>query len=70
MTARRHAFGMVEYLFVRVPVQYERGALSSAAYEREVHAHAERGWRLVQIFVENPAAAVTEHVLIFERPRS
>ncbi|WP_425147688.1 DUF4177 domain-containing protein [Deinococcus sp.] len=61
---------MYEYRFVRVPVMYKSVQIDAGGYQEAVRQHAERGWRLVQVLVENPAAIPTEHVLIFERPRT
>ena len=59
---------MTNFKFLRVKVKYNGGTIDSSAYENVVLEHAAQGWDLVQIFVENPAASVTEHVLIFKQP--
>jgi len=53
--------------FVHEPKVYgvENGA---ETYQSVVHELARQGWRLVQVLVEQPAAMVSEYVLIFERP--
>ncbi|MER3482228.1 MAG: DUF4177 domain-containing protein [Meiothermus sp.] len=62
---------MYEYKFVRVPVKFTRSnVLDPATYTEAVTEHAAQGWRLVQILVENPAASVSEYVLIFERQKA
>lgn len=62
---------MFEYTFIQVPVTYGRGMSpepQAAAYENVIHEQARQGWRLVQIFIANPATVPTEYTLIFERP--
>ncbi len=59
---------MNTYTFLRVPVAYTAGQIDPSPYEQAIHDQAARGWDLVQIFVENPAATASEHVLIFRRP--
>ena len=60
---------MTNVKFVRVKVTYKGTAVDSSDYERAVLEHAAQGWDLVQIFVENPAACATEHVLIFKQTK-
>ena len=59
---------MTNFKFVRVKVTYNGVTIDSSAYQNVVLEHAAQGWDLVQIFVENPAACATEHVLIFKQP--
>lgn len=54
-----------DYRFERVDVR--KGA---KAYEDQVHAAADEGWRLVQMLVEQPAAIASAYVLIIERTRT
>jgi hypothetical protein len=61
---------MYEYEFVRVAVKYKGLSIDPSVYELPVRDRAEQGWRLVQLFVENPAQMAVEYVLVFERPRS
>jgi hypothetical protein len=58
---------MFEYQVVTHRVAYEKGGIKRD-YEAVIHERAQQGWRLVQIFIPQPAAVVTEYVLIFERP--
>jgi len=59
---------MFEYKTVRCPAQFSRsGKIDPANYEQTIQQHAKEGYRLVQIFLENPAAIPSEYVLIFER---
>lgn len=59
---------LLEYEFVRSDVVWKRGVVVDAeGYQSIVRERAADGWRLVQILVENPAASVSEYVLIFER---
>ncbi|AKG19993.1 DUF4177 domain-containing protein [Calothrix sp. 336/3] len=60
---------MQEYKFVRVPLNYDQKSTLTSHLEISVNEHAQEGWRLVQILVENPAAVPFEYVVIFERPR-
>jgi hypothetical protein len=65
---------MFEYKFVTVPSDPPRIAgrsrnSVSTPYETVIREQAEQGWRLVQIFVANPAASPSEYVLIFERTK-
>ncbi len=61
---------MSVYRFLRSPVVYRAGRIESAGYEQAIHDLAAEGWELVQIFVEQPAATVSEYVLIFRRATS
>ncbi|MBF6595010.1 MAG: DUF4177 domain-containing protein [Thermaceae bacterium] len=61
---------MYNYKFVRVAVNYLRDGIDAHTYQAVVEEHAREGWRLVQIFVENPAAIPSEYVVILERPRA
>ncbi len=58
---------MEQIQFVRVKVRYVGGRIDPACYEDAVRAHATQGWRLVQIFIENPAAVADEYVLVMAK---
>lgn len=59
---------MFEYKFVRCTVVFGRaGKVDPANYETKIQEHASQGWRLVQIFTENPPVIPSEYVIIFER---
>ena len=58
---------MNNFKFLRVKVTYSGGKIDSSAYEQAITEHAATGWDFVQIFVENPAASATEHVIIFKQ---
>lgn len=61
---------MYDYEFVKCPVEYRWGKPSADAYRAEVLDRARRGWRLVQIFIPNPASVPTEYELIFEKAKA
>ena len=59
---------MYQYECVRVAVTLTRtGGVAPETYEPLIHSRAQEGWRLVQIFIENPASIPSEYVLIFEK---
>jgi Domain of unknown function (DUF4177) len=60
---------MYEYKFVHHAVSYAKGQMRPS-YETVVHAHAAEGWRLVQIFIAQPASMTSAVELIFERERA
>lgn len=60
---------MNNFKFVRVKVVYVAGKIDPETYERAIEENAAAGWDFVQIFVENPAASASEHVIIFKRTR-
>ena len=61
---------MYEYAFVRCPIRFEKGsAVETDGYRRVIEDQARRGWRLVQVLIQVPAAVPSEYELIFERPR-
>lgn len=60
---------MFEYTFVTSPVKWEGSKIDPTGYRETVTRHAEEGWRLVQVFVQVPAAVPSQYELIFERPR-
>jgi Domain of unknown function (DUF4177) len=59
---------MYEYIFIRSPVKVGKaGKFDPASYQSVIEEHAAQGWRLVQIFIDNPAAIPSEYVIILER---
>ena len=61
---------MYEYEFVRCPIQFARGhGVQTQSYRSVIEEYARKGWRLVQVLVQVPAAVPSEYELIFERPR-
>ena len=58
---------MFTYQFLRHRVG-RRGVTIDDSYQGVIAEQARAGWRLVQVLVEEPAAVVTEYVLVFERP--
>lgn len=63
------SLAMYEYCFVSCLVEFRRGEPDPGPYRRIIEDHSHQGWRLVQIFVPNPAATPNRYELIFERPR-
>ncbi len=61
---------MNRYHFIRVAVKYSGVSVDASSYQDAIHAQAAEGWDLVQIFVENPAAAASEYVLIFKQAQA
>ena len=59
---------MYEYKFVKVAAAFSGSRVDAAGYEKTVAEYAADGWRLVQIFVANPAAIPSDYQLILERP--
>ena len=42
-------------------------SLGSSGYQDAVQAAAAEGWRLLQIFIEQPAVVATSYILVLER---
>ena len=52
-----------EYRFERIET-----SLGSVGYQDAVQTAAREGWRLIQLFIEQPAIVATSYVLVLERP--
>jgi Domain of unknown function (DUF4177) len=59
---------MYDYTFIRCPITFGKaGKIDPASYQAVIAEHVAKGWRLVQVLIENPAMIPSEYVIIFER---
>ena len=57
----------MKYEFIRVPVTHSPKSKPTDLAEQKVHELAAKGWRLIQVLVENPGSIWHEYVLIVEQ---
>jgi Domain of unknown function (DUF4177) len=61
---------MFEYKFVRSAVIFGKALrVDPKCYQPVIEEHSAQGWRLVQVFLENPTLIPSEYVIIFERSK-